>query len=241
VAVQEITEKALGNRIGAAVVMDISNGNILAMASHPTWDPNRLSQRMTPQEFRALINDRGVRVRTAEPSMPVKCLGLAGVPEAGAVHCHQTDLPPLLLAWLGSPVSFVALRFQPVLWPASPVKDEALTKLSLLGAPCAASRFSRGVTMPLRLSVTKVPLSVRRARRIVAVSLGKACAITATAPATSGAEKEVPPTVAPVTVINAPGANRLRKLALLEKQVTLSAALVLSVQAPQLALPTLAS
>ena len=57
--VQEIVEKALGARIGAAVVMDVSNGNILAMASHPTWDPNRLSQRMTPQDFRALINDPG--------------------------------------------------------------------------------------------------------------------------------------------------------------------------------------
>ena len=57
--VQEIVEKALGNRMGAAVVMDVSNGNILAMASHPTWDPNRLSQKMTPAEFRALINDPG--------------------------------------------------------------------------------------------------------------------------------------------------------------------------------------
>ncbi|MEW5719828.1 MAG: NTF2-like N-terminal transpeptidase domain-containing protein, partial [Chloroflexota bacterium] len=56
---QEIVEKALGNRVGAAIVMDISNGNILAMASHPTWDPNKLSQRMTPAEFRALINDPG--------------------------------------------------------------------------------------------------------------------------------------------------------------------------------------
>ena len=57
--VQEIVEKALGAHIGAAVVMDISNGNVLAMASHPTWDPNRLSQKMTPQDFRALINDPG--------------------------------------------------------------------------------------------------------------------------------------------------------------------------------------
>ena len=96
--------------------------------------------------------------------------------------------------------------------------------------------------MPLRLSVTAVPLPVRRARRFVALSPGKACAITATAPATSGAEKEVPPTVEPVTVINAPGANRVRKLALLEKQVTLSVALVLSVQSLQVTLlPTLAS
>ena len=33
---------------------------------------------------RALINDRGERVKEAGPSMPVKCLGLSGVPEAGA-------------------------------------------------------------------------------------------------------------------------------------------------------------
>ena len=35
-------------------------------------------------KVRALINDHGVKVKTAGPSMPVKCLGLSGVPEAGA-------------------------------------------------------------------------------------------------------------------------------------------------------------
>ncbi|MCX7838954.1 MAG: penicillin-binding protein 2 [Anaerolineae bacterium] len=56
---QAIVEKALSarTRMGAAVVLDVSNGNVLAIASVPTWDPNRLSQRMTPAEFRALIND----------------------------------------------------------------------------------------------------------------------------------------------------------------------------------------
>lgn len=57
--VQTIAENALGARMGAVVVMDVSNGNILAIASHPTWDPNKLSQRMTPADFRALINDPG--------------------------------------------------------------------------------------------------------------------------------------------------------------------------------------
>lgn len=59
VDVQTIVENALGARLGAAIVIDISNGNVLAMASHPTWDPNRLSQRMTPADFSALINDPG--------------------------------------------------------------------------------------------------------------------------------------------------------------------------------------
>lgn len=35
-------------------------------------------------KVKALIDDRGVKVRTAGPSMPVQCLGLTGVPEAGA-------------------------------------------------------------------------------------------------------------------------------------------------------------
>jgi translation initiation factor IF-2 len=33
---------------------------------------------------KALINDHGLKVKTATPSMPVRCLGLSGVPEAGA-------------------------------------------------------------------------------------------------------------------------------------------------------------
>jgi len=33
---------------------------------------------------RALINDHGAKVKSAKPSTPVKCLGLSGVPEAGA-------------------------------------------------------------------------------------------------------------------------------------------------------------
>ncbi|NQT92054.1 MAG: translation initiation factor IF-2, partial [Lentisphaerae bacterium] len=35
-------------------------------------------------KVRALINDHGVKVKSAGPSTPVRCLGLSGVPEAGA-------------------------------------------------------------------------------------------------------------------------------------------------------------
>jgi penicillin-binding protein 2 len=39
--IQDLTRKALGARIGAAVVLDPSNGEILAMVSYPNFDANR--------------------------------------------------------------------------------------------------------------------------------------------------------------------------------------------------------
>ncbi len=54
---QEIAEKALGNRVGAVVVMEVANGAVLAMVSHPAFDPNKLSQKLTPAELRAILSD----------------------------------------------------------------------------------------------------------------------------------------------------------------------------------------
>ena len=70
--VQKIVETALGDRQGAAIVMDITNGDILAMASHPTVDPNRLSQRMSSADWRAILNDPGDPLinRAAQSAFP---------------------------------------------------------------------------------------------------------------------------------------------------------------------------
>lgn len=53
----DIMEKALGDKNGAAVALDINNGNVLGMVSHPSYDPNKFIQRMTSSEVRALLND----------------------------------------------------------------------------------------------------------------------------------------------------------------------------------------
>lgn len=58
--IQQIADKAMGDKVGAAVVMDVSNGNVLALLSNPGFDPNKLSQKITSQELNALLNDPNI-------------------------------------------------------------------------------------------------------------------------------------------------------------------------------------
>src|SRR5438067_1179631 len=61
--------------------------------------------------------------------------------EPGAVHCHQTECPPVLPAWLGSPDSLVAPALLPVALAELPVSLLALAKLSLAGLATAAVKW----------------------------------------------------------------------------------------------------
>lgn len=58
---QRVAEQQLGNRRGVVVAMDPRTGEILAMVSHPAFDPNLFAQRITTPEgkaeFRRLVTD----------------------------------------------------------------------------------------------------------------------------------------------------------------------------------------
>ncbi len=54
---QKIAEEALGEAAGSIIAMDPQNGEILAMVSHPSFDPNLLSEGATPPLMKALLND----------------------------------------------------------------------------------------------------------------------------------------------------------------------------------------
>jgi penicillin-binding protein 2 len=54
---QRAAELALGNRTGAVVAMDPRNGEILAMVSHPSYDPNAFSIRINRTDWNKLIDD----------------------------------------------------------------------------------------------------------------------------------------------------------------------------------------
>jgi penicillin-binding protein 2 len=55
--IQSLAEEVLAGREGVAVVMDVPTGGILALASFPTFDPNRFITRFTPDEWLGLVND----------------------------------------------------------------------------------------------------------------------------------------------------------------------------------------
>ncbi len=55
--VQRAAENALGDRNGAIVAMDPHTGEILALVSRPTFDPNRFAVRIGRDDWNALITD----------------------------------------------------------------------------------------------------------------------------------------------------------------------------------------
>jgi penicillin-binding protein 2 len=57
--VQKAAEEGLGKEAGTIVAMDPRNGEILAMASHPAYDPNQLSQSLSPADWESLSSDPG--------------------------------------------------------------------------------------------------------------------------------------------------------------------------------------
>lgn len=56
-SIQEIVEKALGSRMGSAIVLKPSTGEILAMVSYPWYDPNIFSSNKAGDEYSKLIAD----------------------------------------------------------------------------------------------------------------------------------------------------------------------------------------
>jgi len=56
--IQLLAEDALGDRIGSAVVLKASTGEILAMVSYPYFDPNMFGLDNSNDEYQRLLNDR---------------------------------------------------------------------------------------------------------------------------------------------------------------------------------------
>jgi len=54
---QMAAEAGLGDQAGAVVAIDPRTGEVLAMASHPSFDPNDFAKRIDPKEWNQLMSD----------------------------------------------------------------------------------------------------------------------------------------------------------------------------------------
>jgi penicillin-binding protein 2 len=87
---QDVAEHALGDHNGALVALDPRNGEVLAMVSHPAYDPNVFARGIRRDEWRALVedplrplNNRAVQGQFA-PGSTFKVAVASGALEAGA-------------------------------------------------------------------------------------------------------------------------------------------------------------
>jgi len=56
---QRLATRALAGKRGSVVAIDPANGEVLALVSAPTFDPNAFATGMSPSEYNALQNDEG--------------------------------------------------------------------------------------------------------------------------------------------------------------------------------------
>ena len=93
--IQMAAEKALEGKNGAIVAMDPHTGEILAMASRPTYDPNEFAVRLSSAYWRSILNDpnhpmmnKAIQAQLAPGSTFKVVMTLAGLQENVAQDMH---------------------------------------------------------------------------------------------------------------------------------------------------------
>jgi len=96
IELQRVAEQAMGERRGAVIALDPWTGDVLVLASTPTFDPNKFARGISTADYRALTGDpdqplynRALR-GTYPPGSTIKPLmALAGL-EAGVIEPTDT-------------------------------------------------------------------------------------------------------------------------------------------------------
>jgi penicillin-binding protein 2 len=89
---QMAAEAALGEQAGAVVALDPRTGEVLAMVSHPSFDPNEFAQRIDPKEWDQLTHDpmkplmnKAIQAQLA-PGSTFKIITAAAALETGTIQ-----------------------------------------------------------------------------------------------------------------------------------------------------------
>jgi penicillin-binding protein 2 len=95
---QKEAEKLLEGREGAIIAMDPRNGEILALASYPNFDPNRFINRFTSEEWLDIVNS---------PEFPLENRAIRGLYSPGSVFKLTMALGALDLGIAAEDTTFV--------------------------------------------------------------------------------------------------------------------------------------
>jgi cell division protein FtsW (lipid II flippase) len=130
---QQTADQSLGEHRGAAVLMNAQSGEILVMASHPTFDPNLIEAEggdLLKNESAPLVN------RAAQGTYP---LGTAGTPFLSTLKQPSAEQSSALFEGLGF---FSTPRIRLTVAVASPQNGTSPLRVSPLQMAIAASALS---------------------------------------------------------------------------------------------------
>jgi penicillin-binding protein 2 len=94
---QKKAEELLEGKEGAIIVLDPRTGEILALASYPTYDPNKFINRFTSEEWLGLVNS---------PTFPLENRAIRGLYSPGSVFKLTMALGALDLGLINEKTSF---------------------------------------------------------------------------------------------------------------------------------------
>ena len=60
---QEVAYKALEGKVGSAVAIDVTNGEVLAMISVPSFDPSKFSRKLTTKYWNSILENENNPMR----------------------------------------------------------------------------------------------------------------------------------------------------------------------------------
>jgi penicillin-binding protein 2 len=87
---QRAAEEALGDQVGAAIAIDPATGEVLVLASKPSFDPNLFATRISPTAYQELIARKALRNRVIQdryaPGSVFKIFMAAAGLEAGTLN-----------------------------------------------------------------------------------------------------------------------------------------------------------
>jgi len=93
---QEAAEKAFPGKAGVVIALDVNTGDVLALVSRPSFDPNKMSGRISREELKALSEDpfKPMRLRATQdhynPGSTFKVVTALAALENGAISDEST-------------------------------------------------------------------------------------------------------------------------------------------------------